>query len=215
MKTLFTWVKSHKVITILIVVLAYPVFWYLSAIYSRVLFDIKKEIAKPKVEAIHARKLDMDTILGKNLPPIPDATENNRTVLGVDANNNGIRDDVELYLHKKYATSTKIRAAQLQYAMALQLSLSDVASSDEMIAIAQEEGRASGCLARLIGELPLTLNSKLEIQRSLDDDTRNFVLNNKLRQEKVFQNSNLISTGYSSSFGKTNDCDFNTNEISN
>ena len=40
---------------------------------------------------------------GYKLPPEPDETLNNSTLLGIDSNNNGVRDDVEIYVIKKYA----------------------------------------------------------------------------------------------------------------
>ncbi len=41
-------------------------------------------------------------INGYKLPPMPDEKLNNSTLLGIDANNNGVRDDVERYLLNKY-----------------------------------------------------------------------------------------------------------------
>ncbi len=58
---------------------------------------------------------------GKHLPLTPNKEENDATVAGIDNNGNGIRDDVELAIFAKYPNSAKIRAAELQYAMALQL----------------------------------------------------------------------------------------------
>ena len=53
--------------------------------------------------------------MGTNLPPQPYEPENDATVAGLDKNNNGIRDDVELAIFAKYPKSAKIRAAELQY----------------------------------------------------------------------------------------------------
>ena len=41
-------------------------------------------------------------INGHTLPPEPDPKENNATLLGVDSNNNGVRDDVERWIYQKY-----------------------------------------------------------------------------------------------------------------
>jgi len=49
-------------------------------------------IAKNNVEIIH----------GHTLPPEPDPIVNNATLLGVDSNDNGVRDDVERAIYKKY-----------------------------------------------------------------------------------------------------------------
>lgn len=72
-----------------------------------------------QVAKIHATKLTMGDVMGKNLPLDPGA-EADRTVAGIDANKNGIRDDVELAIFKEYPNSAKTRAVLLQYALALQ-----------------------------------------------------------------------------------------------
>ncbi|WP_324172617.1 hypothetical protein [Sulfurimonas sp.] len=49
-----------------------------------------------------------ETINGYKLPPQPDEALNNSTLLGIDSNDNGVRDDVEIFIVKKYATDHKI-----------------------------------------------------------------------------------------------------------
>ena len=39
---------------------------------------------------------------GHRLPPEPDPKVNNSTLLGIDSNNNGVRDDVERWIYNKY-----------------------------------------------------------------------------------------------------------------
>ena len=41
-------------------------------------------------------------IHGYTLPPKPDPVINNTTLLGIDSNNNGVRDDIEIWILKKY-----------------------------------------------------------------------------------------------------------------
>ncbi|GIT99626.1 hypothetical protein TSL6_01330 [Sulfurovum sp. TSL6] len=43
-----------------------------------------------------------ETINGHTLPPEPDPKINNSTLLGIDSNNNGVRDDVERWIYKTY-----------------------------------------------------------------------------------------------------------------
>jgi len=43
-----------------------------------------------------------ETINGYTLPPEPDPKINNSTLLGIDSNNNGLRDDVERWIYKTY-----------------------------------------------------------------------------------------------------------------
>jgi len=40
---------------------------------------------------------------GHRVPPKPDPKKNNSTLLGVDVNKNGVRDDVERWIYKKYS----------------------------------------------------------------------------------------------------------------
>ena len=46
-----------------------------------------------------------EVINGFKLPPEPDEDKNNETLLGIDFNHNGIRDDVERWVIQKYANS--------------------------------------------------------------------------------------------------------------
>ncbi len=43
-------------------------------------------------------------IHGYRLPPMPDEKLNNATLLGIDSNNNGVRDDVERWIYETYDT---------------------------------------------------------------------------------------------------------------
>lgn len=45
-----------------------------------------------------------ETINGHILPPEPYPKANNATLLGIDSNNNGVRDDVERWIYKTYYT---------------------------------------------------------------------------------------------------------------
>ena len=108
------------------------------------LFDIDK--TNEAVAAIHAQKITLADVQGTNLPPVPYQAENDATVAGVDKNNNGVRDDVELAIFKKYPNSAKIRAAELQYAMTEQMYLTRVFNTETWKAVAEEVGRAVGCL---------------------------------------------------------------------
>jgi len=102
------------------------------------------------VAKIHATKLTLDDVMGKNLPPDPGA-EADKTVAGIDENNNGIRDDVELAIFKEYPNSAKTRAALLQYALVLQMEAMQSILNGEVVGeIANREDRAFFCVAKLI-----------------------------------------------------------------
>ncbi len=60
---------------------------------------------------IHSNSLHVNVfweIHGYRLPPMPDEKLNNKTLLGIDSNSNGVRDDVERYLLNKYKDHHKI-----------------------------------------------------------------------------------------------------------
>lgn len=107
------------------------------------LFDEEKTVTA--VAAIHAQKITLADVEGFNLPPTPDQAENDATVEGVDKNNNGIRDDVELAIFELYPDNKKARAAALQYAKTEQMYLTHVFNTETWKAVAEEVGRAQIC----------------------------------------------------------------------
>ncbi|MDO8451794.1 MAG: hypothetical protein Q7S76_02900 [bacterium] len=90
-------------------------------VYRGVFVLIPKERTDEQVAKIHATKLALDDVMGENLPPVPSNPD--ATIAGVDANQNGIRDDVELAIFKEYPDSAKTRAVLLQYALVLQMQM--------------------------------------------------------------------------------------------
>jgi hypothetical protein len=85
-----------------------------------------------QVAIIHATKLTMDDVMGKK---------------GIDVNKNGIRDDVELAIFKEYPNSAKTRAVLLQYALALQMEVSQpIVNKETVTAVVSEQSRAYDCI---------------------------------------------------------------------
>lgn len=76
-------------------------------------------------------------INGYKLPPEPDETLNNSTLLGIDSNNNGVRDDVERWIFlemKIYNGHKKIeQTIAMQGAKANQMVLKDPANKDDKV----------------------------------------------------------------------------------
>jgi len=107
----------------------------------------RKQKTEEQVAKIHATKLTMDDVMGVNLPPDP-GTEADKTVAGIDANKNGIRDDVELAIFEEYPNSAKTRAVLLQYALALQMELTQPFENEKNVTeVVREESRAHSCVA--------------------------------------------------------------------
>src|SRR3989338_2519595 len=100
---------------------------------------------KVDVARIHATKLTWSDINGE-LPPEPDTAENNATLVGVDSNSNGIRDDVERAIYLKYKDTPRVAIPMLQYAKELQMEFTEVHNSETLIAVIQEEGRGYSCV---------------------------------------------------------------------
>jgi hypothetical protein len=58
-----------------------------------------------KVETLLSNTLNLNIVWvvnGHVLPPEPDPTDNNSTLLGIDVNDNGVRDDVERWIYQTY-----------------------------------------------------------------------------------------------------------------
>lgn len=100
-----------------------------------------------QIARIHSTKLSIDDVMGKNLPP-DTGIEADKTIEGIDANENGIRDDVELAIFKEYPNSAKTRAVLLQYALALQMQTGQgLVNKATVTEVVREQSRADYCLA--------------------------------------------------------------------
>lgn len=106
----------------------------------------EQERTQKAVEMIRGRAVTLDMVMGRDLPPNPDPMLVDATVEGVDANDNGVRDDVELAIHRNHPDSARIRAAQLQYAIAYQNYFTDVFNKETMEAALEEDSRGYGCI---------------------------------------------------------------------
>jgi len=129
---------------------------YIGLVIYRVPAMFEKDKTEQVVAQIHSQKITLADVQGTALPPPPNEQENNATVAGLDKNNNGIRDDVELAIFAKYPNSARVRAAELQYAMALQLMITTVFNTDSWIAAAQEISRGSECVGLTIPDKDLS-----------------------------------------------------------
>lgn len=122
---------------------------YLILVAVRVVHFFNLDKTNAQVEKIHATKLTLDDVMGKNLPPDPGA-EADKTVAGIDANNNGIRDDVELAVFKEYPDSAKTRAVLLQYALILQMQMTlPIINKETVTATVEDKSRANLCMWNL------------------------------------------------------------------
>lgn len=133
-----------------------------------------------QVEKIHATKLTVDDVMGKNLPPDPGA-EADKTVAGIDANQNGIRDDVELAIFKEYPNSAKTRAVLLQYALALQMGFTQpIINTETVTEVVREQDRAGSCVADT-----LVPRKSPESDRSYSEVERIFSFTDSVEEKQI------------------------------
>ena len=163
-----------------------------------------------QVAVIHATKLTLADVMGENLPPDPGA-EADKTVAGIDANTNGIRDDVELAIFKEYPDSARVRAALLQYALAMQIEMTLPFLNKEIVtaSIEDNESRADVCL--------WGLSSRLDIDKFIADMNkyRAFVEGLQVNTaERRLYIQNFYS--YMGSYSSSNDgCDIDVSKLKN
>ncbi|MCX6721076.1 MAG: hypothetical protein NT026_00510 [Candidatus Staskawiczbacteria bacterium] len=165
------------------------------------------------IDFINSKKITLDDVMGKNLPTIPDQKINDSSIAGIDANNNYIRDDVELAIFKKYPNSAKIRAAELQYAQALQLELTQVFDSPTLVAVLQKEGLAYQCLGAAVLDKSKTMSEISAIIGEKDKEINNLAINTDLRAQNQQDIYKKYMTSYMSSSG--NECDIELTSLPN
>ncbi len=66
--------------------------------------DVPTKI-RAKIGTVESNEVDLDitwVVNGHTLPPEPDKTLNDSTLIGIDVNGNGVRDDVERWIYETY-----------------------------------------------------------------------------------------------------------------
>ncbi len=190
---------------------------FLALVLARVPAVQEKQVTQEVVAKIHAQKLTLADVMGERLPPEPDPALKDATVEGIDANGNGIRDDVEFAIFKLYPDSAKIRAAELQYAMELQFQFTDVFNTDTFIAAIQEDGRGFGCIFETEpGRYPDLSKELADQNKKINgrlDEVKNLILNTNERRSMYENNFKKYMTSYPLLSGQ--DCDIDSGSLSN
>ncbi|MFA5841348.1 MAG: hypothetical protein WC835_00025 [Candidatus Paceibacterota bacterium] len=179
---------------------------YVALVIARVPNSLDKIRTAEQVAKIHATKLTLDDVLGKNLPPDPGA-EAGKTIAGIDANKNGIRDDVELAIFKEYPNSAKTRAVLLQYALALQMeAIQPIVNKDTVTEVIREESRAFVCIGDIVSREDL---KKFDEQTDL---LTKFVKERQLntQERKEFRTAFYEKVGSYASLERLCDLDYST-----
>lgn len=159
----------------------------------------QKDKTDVAITRINSTKITLDDVMGKYLPKEPDQKQNDATVEGIDANNNYIRDDVELAIFKKYPNSAKMRSAMLQYAQVLQLQLTQIFNSVTLVATIKKENIAYFCLGYVD-------NKNLDNNQ---EEIEQWVLNKDFRK-KTREDAYKYMTSYTSPQEKKCDVDLSS-----
>ncbi len=146
---------------------------------------------------------------GHTLPPEPDPVENDATLLGVDSNNDGVRDDIE---RKVYATYSKAiqRAVMMQAFREKQKMLADPDMLDNARIWAESTWRAFGCKNYLADSGKMQYIKSRTMSKYVDNNQ----FNTKERVKLYIKYNQALSGGvYSIQDGTLQDCEFNTDKV--
>jgi len=169
--------------------------------------DVQK--TEDQVVKIHSTKLSMDDVMGKSLPVDP-GIEADKTIQGVDANNNGIRDDVELAIFKEYPDSAKTRAVLLQYALALQMETIQPFVNEEIATeVVREQSRGFYCVGKIFPDRESDASYKELLS------TISFVENNQFNTTERKDNRDIFLKKVRSFSDLEEDCDLDLSKLSN
>lgn len=130
---------------------------------------------------------NIEIVKGYKLPPEPDKALNDSTLLGIDANNNMLRDDVERWIVKQDWSPKRI-AASLQKARGYQLTINeDIGSTDKR------------------ADLLSMSNSVLESVQGEKRSLKEIINSHKLFKKKVFNTKErkIAFKNYDRSFSGT------------
>ena len=144
-----------------------------------------------------AQKNVPEVINGYMLPPEPDETINNSTLLGIDFNENGVRDDVERYVIKRFAKDPEFpktkTAIAMQYAWASQKILENPTMESRKF-----EDDTISCkfywIDKVTKDLPiLEAMQFLNKNDILDNQVTDTIYNTRIRIERQFKYNRALS----------------------
>ncbi len=92
-----------------------------------------------------------EVIHGHTLPPEPDPTINNATLGGVDSNGNGVRDDVERAIYKKYDNKLDVVVLMDEAKFNQRTMVEPISNAQEIVKDSTKTGNCELYLNRLIG----------------------------------------------------------------
>lgn len=149
-----------------------------------------------------------ETINDYQLPPEPDPKINNSTLLGVDSNNNGVRDDVERKVYSTYKKAIE-RAVMMQAFRAKQKMLADPDIVKNAREWKNKITKYFYCSDYLNSYKNQDMIKKTDASRTID-----WQFNTAERVKKYYQYDQALSGGvYSIKEGTLQDCEFDVEKV--
>ncbi len=156
---------------------------------------------------------------GHRLPPEPDPKVNNATLLGVDSNNNGVRDDVERWIYEKYKDKHPIHIdIAMQAARGYKLVLEKQPTSREEANSIHKKASASMSCEAYYQIYSKYFNEPLIVKEDINTGSfrMKIYFNTKTRRE-VYDQYNVLLSGDSYSTPSVDKnmssyCDFDTSK---
>ncbi|MBN2825403.1 MAG: hypothetical protein JXQ76_08775 [Campylobacterales bacterium] len=133
---------------------------------------------------------DEEIIHGHTLPPEPDPTINNATLGGVDSNGNGVRDDVERAIYKKYDKKLHVIYLLDKAKFCQRTLVEPTSNAQEIVKYSIKTGNCQLYLINLNGS---SLTGDKVIKNS--DYIRNLSFNNPERVKKYLDYNQALSGG--------------------
>ncbi len=159
----------------------------------------QRQYALQLAEKFKTDRITLDDVMGKNLPLEPDQKVNDSTLEGIDINHNGIRDDVELAIFKLHPDSARIRAAELQYAKALQYEFDPNVYTGETWKVVKWDFELSGgyCVTTVAFGMGGVIGDKMHRADLFDKEVENIVFDTdyRKRSHSHFESLAVASAG--------------------
>jgi len=147
---------------------------------------IQNDLAKPLPIAI-----TITEDLGDKVPPDP-GEKGKQTLMGIDSDDDGLRDDIQRYIYLTYPDQPNVRSALRQYALSLQKTVDPNRIAGTGRVIADEKGLAMECVNYFMRDqlYDVTQRLKAEVINTYER-TKKYLAYDKELSGGVFSLSNL------------------------
>lgn len=137
--------------------------------------------------------------------PMPDPKINNATLLGVDSDKNGIRDDVQRWINEQYSQKPiELKLSAQQFAISLQETLANIGSKENSIIVGHKLISSSICFSYIARENNLNRQQVGEARESI----KMMYLNTKDRIEAELKSNEYFHGQMTTIKPEEDVCDF-------